>query len=71
MDEVVIRTYNNIKQSASQQPGKVYLVTVVQKRNDDMLNQNKFVQESGQGFYHYPDPAFRQPEFLTNNVTSV
>lgn len=71
LDEVGLRTAYNIMLAASQQPGKEDLVTVVQKLKVDMLDQNKLGQESGQGFYHYPDPAFRQPEFLTNNVTSV
>lgn len=64
LDEIGLRTAYNIILAASAQPGKEFLVDVAHTVKTDMIEQNHLGQESGAGFYRYPDPAYARPEFL-------
>lgn len=64
LDEIGLRTAYNIIIAASGQPGKAFLVDVAKTVKEDMIDKNHLGQESGEGFYHYPEPTYVQPAFL-------
>ncbi|WP_204120971.1 MULTISPECIES: 3-hydroxyacyl-CoA dehydrogenase [Levilactobacillus] len=67
LDEIGLRTAYNIMLAASTAPGKGTLVDVAHKIKSEMIDQNKLGQESNQGFYSYPAPAFASAKFLKDD----
>ncbi|AYM03814.1 3-hydroxyacyl-CoA dehydrogenase [Levilactobacillus yiduensis] len=65
LDEIGLRQVYHTLLATSREPGKGYLVDVAHKLKHELLDQQKFGQESQQGFYSYPMPAFTSAEFLT------
>ncbi|MFD1125204.1 3-hydroxyacyl-CoA dehydrogenase [Lentilactobacillus raoultii] len=61
LDAVGIRTAYNI--TAAELPNKPELQPILDKLKE-LLDQGKLGQESGEGFYQYPNPEFKQPDFL-------
>lgn len=65
LDEIGLQHVYRQLLTTSREPGKGYLVDVAHKLKHELLDQQKFGQESQQGFYHYPMPAFAAAKFLT------
>lgn len=61
LDAVGIRTAYNI--TAAELPENPGLQPILDKLKE-LLDQGKLGQESGEGFYKYPNPAFKQKDFL-------
>ncbi len=61
LDAVGIRTAYNI--TAAELPEHPELQPIIDKLKS-LLDEGKLGMESGEGFYKYPNPAFKQPEFL-------
>ena len=66
VDIVGINTVLNINQ-ASAQAGSAVAAAICQRLTKDFIEQGKMGMQSGQGFYEYPNPAYKNPNFLSNN----
>ncbi|WP_242549731.1 3-hydroxyacyl-CoA dehydrogenase [Alicyclobacillus mali (ex Roth et al. 2021)] len=62
LDTVGIRTAYNIASGKAKAGNEAY-VKLAEKLKS-MIDQGKLGRESGEGFYRYPHPRFKEPEFL-------
>ncbi|WP_170999578.1 3-hydroxyacyl-CoA dehydrogenase [Paucilactobacillus kaifaensis] len=63
MDIMGINTAINIEGSLYKEIGDERYKKIVDKLTNDYLKQGKMGVPSGEGFYHYPNPLYQQPEF--------
>lgn len=63
LDIMGINTAINIEGSLYESTGDERYQKIVTKLTNDYLNQGKLGVQSGEGFYHYPNPQYQQPEF--------
>lgn len=63
LDAVGIRTAYNILLAAEKEHSDAGLETIGAKLKE-LLDEGKLGMESGEGFYKYPNPEFKNPEFL-------
>lgn len=70
LDMIGMRTpYNIIRTTATQENDQVMLAAAARLKT--MIDAGQLGAESGQGFYHYPDPAFTQPDFLQTTTQAI
>ncbi|MBF8377539.1 3-hydroxyacyl-CoA dehydrogenase [Alicyclobacillus mali] len=62
LDTVGIRTAYNIASGKAKSGNEAY-VKLAEKLKS-MIDQGKLGRESGEGFYRYPHPRFKEPDFL-------
>ncbi|MCL6487501.1 MAG: 3-hydroxyacyl-CoA dehydrogenase [Alicyclobacillus mali] len=62
LDTVGIRTAYNIASGKAKSRNEAY-VQLAEKLKS-MIDQGKLGRESGEGFYRYPHPRFKEPDFL-------
>lgn len=63
IDMIGLRTAISIPMAqAGDEDGKI--ATAITEKLQERLDSNKLGAESGEGFYHYPDPEFQQESFL-------
>ncbi|MET4896603.1 3-hydroxyacyl-CoA dehydrogenase [Sphingomonadaceae bacterium jetA1] len=63
LDMIGLRTPFNIV-TAQAERGEPNAAAVAAWLKRDFIDQNRLGVETGHGFYHYPDPAYRDPSFL-------
>lgn len=63
-DAVGLRTAYNILMDLGKRTEHPGIIMAAEKLQHDLLDQGKLGQESGTGFYTYPNPAYKQPDFL-------
>lgn len=66
LDVVGIRTAHNIVQAKAAATGNEEYAKLAKLLETDYINQGKLGRETGEGFYKYPNPAFMDPDFLSN-----
>jgi len=64
LDEMDLRAAYRLMLATSAEPGKEALVAVAQRLKTEMLDEHRYGQISGRGFYRYPKPAYSSPVFL-------
>ncbi|MDI9260683.1 3-hydroxyacyl-CoA dehydrogenase [Alicyclobacillus sendaiensis] len=62
LDTVGIRTAYNIASGKAKVGNEAY--AKLAEKLKAMIDQGKLGRESGEGFYRYPNPRFKQPDFL-------
>lgn len=63
IDEVGLKTVYNISAPIAKKAHNS-TAPIIMKRLKQMIGQGKTGASSGEGFYHYPNPAFKDPKFL-------
>lgn len=63
LDVVGIRTAYNITATQAKS-GEDPNAQVLADKLKELLDAGKLGMESGEGFYHYPNPAYKDPDFL-------
>ncbi|MCL6455050.1 MAG: 3-hydroxyacyl-CoA dehydrogenase [Alicyclobacillus sp.] len=64
LDTVGVKTaYNIAKAKAAAMPGQGY-DQLADMLKTEYIDQGRLGRETGEGFYHYPNPRFKQPDFL-------
>ncbi|TCM57217.1 3-hydroxyacyl-CoA dehydrogenase [Rhizobium sp. PP-F2F-G48] len=64
VDMMGIGTVYNALSHMAEHGGRTELLPIVTYLKENFVDQGKLGVASGQGFYRYPDPAFRHAEFL-------
>lgn len=67
LDEIGLKTTYKLMLAASAEPGREGLVMVAHQIKVEMIDQHHLGQETGAGFYRYPDPAYLQAGFIQGN----
>jgi len=70
-DLVGLRTAYNILSAQGKLPGNELSLQIADKLKRDLIDQGKLGQESGVGFYTYPNPAYKSTHFLTGDQVDV
>jgi 3-hydroxybutyryl-CoA dehydrogenase len=64
LDVVGITTAYNINKMEAEETGDSAKQKVVDYLKENFIDQGKFGVASGEGFYTYPNPSFKDPDFL-------
>ena len=67
LDVVGLRTPYQIEMNSYQQTGNPDAKLIADKLKE-MIDAGQTGRESGQGFYHYPNPEFLAPDFLKTRL---
>ncbi|WP_055443579.1 3-hydroxyacyl-CoA dehydrogenase [Lacinutrix himadriensis] len=64
LDIVGITTAYNINQIAAEKTNNPITIKTVKYLKENFIDKNKLGISTGEGFYKYPNPAFKNPDFL-------
>ncbi|MEM5565061.1 3-hydroxyacyl-CoA dehydrogenase [Psychroserpens sp. AS72] len=64
LDVVGITTAYNIDKMAAEKTNDTLKIKTVQYLKENFIDKNKLGVSTGEGFYSYPNPAFKDPDFL-------
>jgi 3-hydroxyacyl-CoA dehydrogenase len=64
LDVVGITTAYNIDKMAAEKTKDALKIKTVEYLKDNYIDKNKLGVSTGEGFYKYPNPAFKSPDFL-------
>lgn len=66
LDVVGIRTAYNIVEAKAKATNNEEYKNIAEFLKTNYIDKNKLGIESGEGFYKYPNPSYRNPDFLNN-----
>ena len=64
LDEIGLNTAYKLMLAASAEPGREGLVMVAHRIKVDLIDNHRLGQETGAGFYQYPNPAYQRKGFV-------
>jgi 3-hydroxybutyryl-CoA dehydrogenase len=64
LDVIGINTVYNVNKTAAEKTGDPLRAKAAQYLKENFIDKNRLGVSTGQGFYSYPNPAYKEPDFL-------